>query len=74
LLEGVNLGSAEGMEKLKGVLSGKAFVAGVPSVEDRVLHAAVSKLPLAFVKGYPEVFAWFSTCSQFAPTIRDAWL
>lgn len=73
LLDGVNLGSAEGMEKLKALLAGKCFVAGGPSAEDRVLHAAVSKLPVAFVKSFPQVYAWFSTCSQFAPAIREAW-
>lgn len=73
LMEGVDLGSLEGLSRLAELVTGKTFLKGFPSREDALVAKALSTLPVATLKSVPSVYTWFSTISQFAERVRSTW-
>ncbi|CAM9244913.1 unnamed protein product [Chrysoparadoxa australica] len=74
LLEGVNIGSVDGLNKLSACLQGKAWLSGShPGAEDAIVYKAVSKLPWKALTRFPTVQGWFNTCALFSEVIRASW-
>jgi lysyl-tRNA synthetase class 2 len=70
-LDGVNLGSEEGMSKLEEALKDKTFLNGnAPSKDDADMLAVVQKIPDSFVAKFSNVNSWVQACSA---AIRAAW-
>lgn len=73
LLAGVNLGSLEGLNKLKGLVADKQFLKGRPSKEDALVYDALAQLPKQVRSAVPEVQQWFTSIGIFTPAVRATW-
>ena len=73
-LHGVDVGTIEGLGKVKAALGGKTFlnVRG-PSREDALVYLALSKVSNVFLRQVPEVFHWYSSTGMFTEVVRDSW-
>jgi lysyl-tRNA synthetase, class II len=74
-LQGVNLGTEEGMAKLDATLLSRTFLNGdAPTKDDAEMVAVIkSVVPASFVAKYSNVNGWLSLCSVFTPSIRATW-
>ena len=73
-LAGINLGSVEGLQKLKTTLAGKQFIKGSsPSKEDKIVYDALSQLPKNILKTIPDVYHWYNTIGLFSDNVRQSW-
>jgi lysyl-tRNA synthetase class 2 len=74
LFANVNLGSLEGLEKVKSQLQGQTFLQGIPTKEDAVVFDAMKSLPINLIKIHsPDVYKWYSTVNQFTEQVRNSW-
>lgn len=73
LLDGVNLNSQAGLEKLRELLEGKTFLQSSPSKEDAVVYNALVKVPISALKSIPQAFGYFSTVGLFTEAVRSSW-
>jgi hypothetical protein len=72
-LDGVNVASAEGLDKVKAAVAGKAFIAGSPSSADLALYTALATLPGSVIKSSPEVYAYMGSIGQFSASTKSSW-
>ena len=73
-MDGVNLGSEEGLAKLDGALKGKSFLGGDgPSRDDATNYDLVASLPRAALEKFDAVKSWVYLCAQFMPAVRQSW-
>lgn len=76
LFAGVNLGTSEGLEKVKAALNGKSFfINEAPSKEDALVFEALSRIPNSYLRSTnPVVFRFYSTVSMFSEQSRKSWV
>eukprot|EP01041_Mallomonas_annulata_P010497 gene10497-21896_t len=73
LLNGVNLGSIDGLNQLASIVTNKQFLKGHPSKEDSIVYEALCKLPKELLKVVPEVYHWHNSIGMFTPPVRATW-
>jgi len=73
-LEGVNLASSQGLQKLEGILKKDTFLGGdAPCKHDSSNYDLLITTSKEKLNSFPHVKAWIQLCAQFVPSIRNSW-